>query len=151
LIDVDDRAVIVNGDGTQHLEAQAAFVDGVGRSGDIQQNASSLLDNFGDGVAIVAAIGPEIFVVPYVFADGDAQLFLAQAVDVLLFGGLEVTAFVENIVGRQEHFALLEDHAAAVDERGFISNSFPVAVFDATSVPHDGGQRQLGGQFFQFL
>ena len=86
----------------------------VGRGRDIQKDAGSLLDELGDGVAGMARLGPEIFVVPDIFADGDAELFAAHAVD-NLFAGLEVTRFVEHVVGGQEHFALLEDNAAVLD------------------------------------
>ena len=51
LVDVDDRAAMLLRDGAQHFDAQGAFVDGVGRGGDVQKDASSLLDELGDGVA----------------------------------------------------------------------------------------------------
>ena len=132
-------------------EAQAAFVDGVGRGGDIQKDSSSLRDDFGDGIAIVAAIGPESFVVPDVFTDGDAQLLVAESVDGLLVRGLEVARLIEDIVGGQQHFALLKNDAALGDEGRFVGDGFSVAVFYAAGVAHDGRQRQLGGQLFQLL
>ena len=63
------------GDSLQHVVAERAFVNCVGRRGEIQKQATSLPDNFRYGVAIVEAVGPEAFVVPAVFADGDAELF----------------------------------------------------------------------------
>ena len=103
------------GDGAKHFDAQGALVDGVGRSGDVQKDASSLLDEFGDGVAGIARLGPEILVVPHIFADGDPELFAAHAVNVIFFAGLEVTRLVEYVVRGQQHFALLEDNAAILD------------------------------------
>ena len=78
LVHVHDGAAMMHGDGAQHLKAQASFVDGVGRSGNIQKDGSSLRDNFGYRVAIITAISPEIFIVPHVFADGDAQLLAVR-------------------------------------------------------------------------
>src|SRR5258705_182446 len=71
LVDVDDRAVVLLGDGAEHFDAQRALINGVRRSGDVEKDASSLLDKFGDGVAGVARLGPEIFVVPNVAADAE--------------------------------------------------------------------------------
>ena len=150
LVYVNDGTVMLLGDGAKHFDAQGALVDGVGRGGDVEENASSLLDELSDGVAGVARLGPEIFVVPDVFADGDAQLFAAHAIDIILVAGLEVARFVEDVVGRQEHLALLENDAAILDESGFVGNGWPVAgMIDAAGKAYDGGERHAVGDVFE--
>src|ERR1700693_664212 len=72
LIHVDDGPVMMNGDRAQHLKAQAEFVDGVRRSGNIQKDGSSLRNDFCYRISVIASISSEIFVVPHVFANGDA-------------------------------------------------------------------------------
>ncbi len=140
LIHVNDGTAMVDSDGAQHLKPQASFVDGVRRGGDIQKNGSSLRDDFGDGVAIIAAIGPEILIVPDVFANGDAQLLVSEPIDGLSISRLKIADFIENVVGGQKHFALLENHSAFADERGFIGDGLcQLAVFHAAGVTHDRG------------
>jgi len=150
LVDVDDRPAVLLGDGAKHFDAQGALVDGVGRGGNIQKDAGSLLDELGDGVAGVAGLGPEILVVPDVFADGDAQLFVTEAINVIPFARLEVAGFVEDVVGGQEHLALLEDDAAVLDEGGFVGDSLAGAgMIDAARKAYDGGERHAVGDVFQ--
>src|SRR5271155_4349006 len=62
LIDVDDRTLVMQSGRTQHLEAQGAFVDGIGRGGYVDEEASALRDELRDRVAGVARLGPESFV-----------------------------------------------------------------------------------------
>ena len=65
------------GKGPEHLDAQKSLVDGVRRRRNIDEKRSSLPDQFSDGIAFVERFGPEILVVPDVFADGDTEfLFL---------------------------------------------------------------------------
>ena len=125
LVDIDDRALVVQSDGTEHAEAEEAFVYGERGGGEIDEDAGALGDEFGDRIAGVHGGGPEGFIVPDVFADGDAELFLGEAVDVLFFAGLEIAGFVEDVVGGEKHFGLFEDDAAFVDEGGFIGNGLP--------------------------
>ena len=124
----------------------------IGRSGDVDEDAGALGDQFGDGIAGVHGRGPEGFVVPDVFANGDAELLAVEAVDVLLVAGLEVAGFVEDVVGGEKHFGLLEDDAAIVDEGGFIGNGLPClwwSWIDAAGVADDGGERHLRGDAFE--
>src|SRR5258708_38886626 len=53
LVNVNDRAGMLLGDGAKNFYTQGALVDGVGRGGDIQQDAGSLLDQLSNGVARV--------------------------------------------------------------------------------------------------
>ena len=106
------------------------------------------MNQFGDGIAGIHGRGPEGFVVPDVLANGDAELLLEKAVDILFVAGLEVAGFIEDVVGGEKHFGLLEDHTAFVDERGFIGNELPCPMMiriDAPGVTNDGGERHLRG------
>src|ERR1700704_229495 len=122
---------MVHCNGAQHLKAQASFVDGIRRSGDIQKDGSSLRDNFGYGVTVITAISPEIFIVPYVLANGDAQLLVSKSKDGLPVGRLKISRFVEDVVGGQKHFALLENNTTIANECGFIGDGFPDGFFAA--------------------
>ncbi len=148
LIDVNDRAVVVDSCGTKHTKAKEAFFDGERRSGNVDENASALLDQFGDGVAGVHRRGPERFVVPDVFANGDAELLLVETVDVLFVARLKIAGFVEDIVGRKKHLGLFEDDAAFMDQGCFIGNGLPCFVvvgIDAAGIADDSGKRHLRG------
>ena len=54
----------------------------------------------------------------------DAELLAIEGHDPLRFGRLEVAGLVENVVGGQQHFLLLEEHAAIGDQHGGIRNGF---------------------------
>lgn len=138
----------MKGGGTEHAQAEKALVDGEGRSGDVDQDAGSLGDQLSDRITGVHGRGPEGFVIPDVLADGDAELLLVEAVDVLLVAGLEVAGFVEDVVGGKEHFGLLEDDTAIANKGSFIGNGLPCPVvvgIDAAGVTDDGGERHLRG------
>ena len=79
LIDIDDRACVMAREGAQHVDAEIALVDRVGRGGNIDDNFGALGDQFGYGVAFVERLGPEIFVIPDIFADRDSQLLPPSA------------------------------------------------------------------------
>src|SRR2546427_2142286 len=100
----------------QHVAAQGALVQRERGGGNVDDDAGSLPDELGDGIALVEALGPEILVVPGVFADGDAEFFRAERINELLRARLEIARFVKDVVGRQKDFALLEHHAAAADQ-----------------------------------
>jgi hypothetical protein len=60
---------------------------------------ASLADELGGGIAVVEALDPEIFAVPTVFTDGDAQIFGTELEGMLRVRGLKVARLVENVVG----------------------------------------------------
>src|SRR5258708_22272702 len=133
------------------MHPQGSIVDGVGRSGNVNDYAGSLCSQFGDWVAVVASHRPEVLVVPHVLANRDAQLFVAEAEYFLFRGWLKIARLVEYIVGRQQHLALLEDNLAAAQQRGLIryTAASPILVF--ADVAHNGGPRQLRRQLLQFF
>src|SRR2546427_8569268 len=93
----------------QHVAAQGALVERERGGGNVDDDAGSLPDELGDGIALVEPLGPEILVVPDVFADGDAEFFRAERINELLRARLEIARFVEDVVGRQKDFARSEE------------------------------------------
>src|SRR5713101_1260565 len=83
---------------------------------------------------------PELFVVPNVFADGDAERLVGEGADVLRMGGLKVTALVEDVVSGQEHLALDELDVAVADQRGAVGDGLAGVVLGAADVTDDGGE-----------
>ncbi len=135
LIDVDDGNVMLAGESAKHVEPEAALVNRVRGSRDIQKNAGSLPHKLGDGIAFIQALCPEIFVVPGILANGDAELLFVEANDRLRMRGLEITRLVEDVVGGQQHLALLENNAAIGDERGGIGNGLSRVVLSLADIP----------------
>src|SRR4029077_10571696 len=103
LIDIHHGTPLIHRDGAQHLETQRALVNRVRRSRDIQQQGSSLPDQLGHGITVVAAAGPEILVVPGVFANGDSELLAVKPEHGLALRGLKITRFVEDVVRGKQH------------------------------------------------
>src|SRR6185437_14574362 len=147
LIDVDDGNFVMAREGAEHVGAEVALVEIVGRGGDVNEDVSSLPYELGDGIAIVEALRPIIFVVPGVFADGDAELLVGEFDIGLRARGLEVTGFVENIVSGEKHFALAKSDFAVAKERGAIRGRLAGLDLGFANVTDDGGKRHFGGKF----
>src|SRR5208282_2576646 len=84
LVDVNDGPVMVSSNGLKHFQPKSPLVDGVGRSRNIQKHGNSLPDEFSYGIAVIPALGPEVFVVPDVLANRNAQLLFSESVRELL-------------------------------------------------------------------
>src|SRR6266571_1716386 len=89
LVHVNHGTTVRTRQRAQHLQTHMALFDGVRRGGDIQDDAGSLPHEIDDRVGFVEALGPEIFVVPDVLADGDAELFAAEGENLLAGRRLE--------------------------------------------------------------
>ncbi len=150
LIDIDDGDAVAAGQSAEHIEAQATLIESVRRGGDIDEQASSLPRQLGDGVARIELLCPKVLIVPDIFADGDAQLSAVEGEQVLGMGGLEVAAFVEYIVGRQKHFALFEGHDAAGEQGGGIGDGLAGIVLCAADVAHNRRQGDVAGKEVEF-
>src|SRR6185437_7827298 len=146
LIHVNDGEFMVAGESLEHVDALAAFVQIVGRRGNIKQDASSLPDEFGDRIAIVHALRPEIFVVPTIFANGDSQLLAVKSEIRLRARGLKITRLVENIVGGKKHFLLLEGDVTVGEKRGAIRGEFSGRFLRFADVADDCGHGHAGGE-----
>src|SRR6266851_5400271 len=151
LIDVHHGELLLHGDSPQHLNAQVSLVNRVRRSGNIQQDAGSLLAQFHHRVALVQARRPEVRIVPHILANGDAQGLVLEAVNYLLIGRLKVPRLVEYIVGRQQHLALLKHNSASAQQRRFVGHRFARGILDAPSVADEARQRNFRRKFFQFI
>ena len=104
----------------QHIHSQSPFVDGVGRSRDIDDDTGSLRRQFGYRVAIVAPHRPEILIVPDVFTNRNSQFFLAKRKNLLFRSRLKISRFVEHVIRWQQHFALLEYYFPVADQRRLV-------------------------------
>ena len=65
--------------------------------------------------------------------------------------GLEVARLVEDVVGGQQHFALLEKNFSVGDERGGIGNGFAGIVHGVADESDEGWQRDFFGEADEFL
>src|SRR5580693_5273249 len=149
LVDVDHGTMVIQRNRSQHLKSQGAFVQCIRRSRNIQQHCSSLPENLGDGVSWIQWFRPKVFVVPNVLADGDAQILTMNLEDRLVIRRLEIPRFVEDIIGGQQHLALLEDDASPAKHRGLIGDGLPCSVLHAPGVTDDSGQGYLCGEINQ--
>ena len=140
LVDINHGALMGTRQGVQHFETHGAFFDGVRRRGDINDDAGSLRHEIDDRIRLVELLGPEIFVVPDVFADGDAQLLAAERKNLLARRGLEIARLVEDVVGGQQHLVLLEGHAAFGEQSGGVPGGFAGGGMGARGVANQDGQ-----------
>src|SRR5437868_9078948 len=85
------------------------------RSVDRDDDVSALLNELFDGITGIAATFPILLVVPEVFADGERDSRASNGADGLAVSGLKIACFVEDVIGRQQHFALIEDDVAVLD------------------------------------
>src|SRR5579863_879671 len=148
LIDVDDGDFVMAREGAQHVSAEIAFVEIVGRGRNIDKDSSSLPDQFGDGIALVEALRPKLFVVPTILANGDAELLAGVFEIGLRARGLEIAGLIENVVSGEKHFALAEGDFAVAKKRGAIGGGFAGLDLRFANVADDGGNGHFGGEFF---
>ena len=126
-------------DRPQHIVADRTLVERVGGTGNIQKDRASLPGNLGYRIAVVELLSPEAFVVPGVFADRDAELFVVKREDVLGMRGLEVARFVEDVVGRQQHFALLEEDFSSGDQSRRVRDGLAGLIHCVANEAYDRG------------
>ena len=91
-----------------------------GRCRDVEDDVCALLDEFSNWVALIPTIRPEIFVVPNVFADSDADLATIEYEWRGAFRRFKITILVEHIIGRQQRFVLSPDDLAVLEDGGGI-------------------------------
>src|SRR5450755_3819306 len=75
----------------------------------------------------------------------------SEIVGRLFLGWLEISRFVEYIVGRQKHLALLKNDFTSAEESRLVGNRLRAFALHTTRIAHDGGQGHLFRQFLQFL
>ncbi len=104
LVDVDDGHVPAFGLVAEELVAVGIFAEDEGRCGDVEEDFSFrwLRRGARDGVEMIERALQELFIVPEVLADGDADGVIVDGRDFGIGAGLEVAGFVEDIVGGEE-------------------------------------------------
>jgi hypothetical protein len=105
----------------------------------------ALLHEFVHGVGAVAALGPEVGVVPDVLADGEGDLLAAEFDGRDFLGGLEVAVLVEDVVGRQERLHHAMRDLAALDDGGGVVERAAGARGVAVDVA--GDERDVADRF----
>ena len=138
-------------DRSQHVHAESALINRIGRCGDVQQHVSSLLEKLDNWVAVVAAIRPEILVVPRVFANRHAKRLAMKLHGLLFFRRMEITRFIEHVVRGQQHLALLENDFAAAQQRCLVGDRFQRAVLHSAHESNNRRNRQRPGQRLQLF
>ncbi len=142
---------MAQGDRPQHLETQRPLIQRVRRRGNIDQHAASLLHNFVYRVALVQLLRPKSRFVPRVFANRNAQQFRAERKRKLSFRRLKIARFVEHVVRRQEHLALLEHYAAVAQQRRGVGHRLAPAIRHRAGITHNRRQRHARRQFLQLF
>jgi len=103
------------------------FADDEGGGAGVDENFRAGGVELGDGVLMVETARDHLFVVPEVFADGEADDLIVDAGEIFVLAqgaGFEIAAFVENVVGRQEGFEMAaEDGAVAEKSDGIVEGA----------------------------
>ncbi len=128
LIDVDDGHVPAFGLELKSLWRYSFFPRTKGEAEMLRRIFGTGLRECADGIEMVEGAFEEFFVVPEVFADGDAEPDgLGDCGDFGIGSGLEIAALVEDVVGGEEAFeAFGEDLAVADDGDGVVEGAASV-------------------------
>ena len=117
LVDVDDGEVPALGLEAEEFVAVFVFAEDEGGGGDVEKEFGAGAGECADGIEVVEGAFDEFFVIPEVFADGDADRMVIERGDFGVGdGGFEVTGFVEDVVGGEEGFESLGDYFAIADD-----------------------------------
>jgi hypothetical protein len=114
-VNLHEWDLFVAGDALQHGKAGLLLAHAPRGSGNVEDQVRALGDEFLHGIAAIEAVGPEIFVVPDVLADGDAELATVEHERRDTFSRLEVTVLVEDIVRRQQRFCSAPDDQSVLE------------------------------------
>jgi len=144
LVDVDDGKVPAFGLEGEEFVAVFVFSQDEGGGGDVEEEVGAGFGEGFDGVEVVEGAFDEFFIVPEVFADGDAERLIVDESDFRVWAGLEVAGFVEDVVGGEEGFeAFGEDFSIADDGDGVVEGS--AGVGDIFFGGADDGGDAVGG------
>src|SRR5207244_1519750 len=103
LVDHDDWNLVLSGDAGEHAAAKLTFPDPEWRRRDVEQEIAPGADQNFDWVKSIKLLGPELLIIPRVFADRQGHAIAAEGKQFLALGGREVTHLVEDVIGRKEH------------------------------------------------
>jgi len=116
LVDVDERDTMSGHLPAKQFDSKILLSHDEGRGGDVDQQFGAGLYEGLDRVGTVDAPPTELFIVPEVLADreanGDLPPTQRQTCDGDFISRLEVTEFVEDIVGREQMLGVRGDDAA---------------------------------------
>ena len=91
--------------------------------GEVEHHVAALGGELAHGHdAVVEAAGGNHRVRPDIFANGDADAAAVELDDGGLFGGLEITVFVKDVVGRQEALAGGDEDFALMAKGGGVES-----------------------------
>jgi hypothetical protein len=99
----------------------------------------------------VETAGPEMLVVPCVFADGDGEANAVEFDNLLLARGGEIALLVEDVVEGQEALVLLKQQMAAIEQDGCVDGWLADARFRRQGYAGEYGRGQLRGGCGQFF
>src|SRR2546423_2446097 len=122
LVAKEDREASFHGDSAQHFEAGFIFTQMPGRCRDVEEHGSTCVGQLDRRIALVAALRPEIFVIPNILANGESKFAPAKIHRLIGRAGLEITVFIENIVGRQQCFVSGADNFSILKKSGAIGD-----------------------------
>ncbi len=117
-VDVDEREAEALGGGAEDVFAFVTLADIPRRGVDGNDDLRAFVHEFFDWVALIAAVLPELLIVPAVFADGEGDFGAGQFEDFLRCARKEIAGFVEDVVVREQHFDLLKYDAAVLEDGG---------------------------------
>ena len=146
LVHHDDRSLVPGGDRGQHAVAQFPLTPVIRGGGDVEDERSPGAHQLFDRVDGIEAAGPEALIVPGIFADGEGQALVSQAVQVLDLCGSKIALLVEDVVEGQKPFGLDELHHPIAQQRSRIGYLLARSRGRCGDVAADDGQWVAAGR-----
>lgn len=140
LIHENDASPVFPRDAPEHIRPQPALPVMVRRGQKVDDQLGPPGHQLFQRIGLVPPTIPVIFVVPYVFTNGDAQLLAQEKQRLPRHSRLEIPAFVKYVVVGQETLILPPDQAPAVKEKGRVVKAF------ARRVPHGSADEDAYAQ-----
>src|SRR5580704_7816191 len=146
LVDENHWNLVLARNAGQHVAAKFALANPERRGGNIENEVPACPNEGFDRIDRIHLFGPETFVVPGIFANGQRHAIATERKQFLTFGGSEVAHLVEDVVGGEQHLRLEEGHLAVHEEGGGIHNCLAaVGVGGRDQTTDHGDSLSLGG------
>src|SRR5947208_533281 len=100
-------------------------------------DARTLLVEFFYRVPFIQPALPKSAVIPGVFTNGECDALGPESEKLLLFRRHEVSSLIEDIIGRQQHFALPKHNLALIDHGSAIEGLLSRGRSHFAGVPDD--------------
>ena len=117
-VDLGQRNFLVTRHAAQHFEASFFFAGVPRRGGQIKNQLRALRDEFAHRIAPVNPFRPEIFVVPDVLANGDADFPTLKNKRFNLRRRFKIAVFVKHVVSGQQTFGRAPDDFSVLQNGG---------------------------------